>query len=745
LDFAAATGASDTILKAKFKMFSYSKCSTSKSKLCRIKESTGLKQKAIAIALLVLMSSALLFTMSSPVFGQSIGLYIYEVTPQNSYTQIQNCTVHQPVSLIATIGTVNGTYQVYFDKQLVDTGTSQVHFVDSNFTVPELPGGTYNITLVDVGANLNTTYSFPILTQFLITPEVPSAPAQLQEGSSVVLNVTIAGGDVSKTYGAVVSVVLPSPLGTNYTKTISMTTSALGTAQAQVTYPDPSFSPADSSTLFNGTYNVYFNLTQNLAQAKFGVGFTDLTQYHRGDTVQIRALGYAPGQRALVDISYNNVELESQNVTVSDQGVVTSSWLVPSTAALGPYTARISLQASPKAVPDVQTFQVPGYPVTFSAVNLAGEPVPGVVVEAFDQEANQTYSNTTGYTGAATINLEKGSATVNAYYNQVKVGEINSTISGNSSFTISCQLSDLTIKVQDKNGVAIPFVDLNMTFHYVTRDGTAQNGTVIGQTDLTGIYTFNSTFTGISYTVQASKYSKAFNAGNDTISNLPVSPRSQINILCPDKTLSLNIVDYNLAAIPNARITLAEQASGIFYSVTSDISGAARVTVTFGQYNVNVYSESNILLNSTVVTVTSDTQAPIRCILFKLPVSVKVVDYFGNPISNVVVELSRTGVDSVTATTASDGTVTFNNIIGGSVEITAYPSGNQNNFVATNLQVTSPTTVTLTMDKYIVFAGSLVGTSVLATVILLVIVIVLLILAEIYKLTGFKLPRKTQS
>jgi hypothetical protein len=727
-------------------MFSNSKCSTSKSKHYRIKESTGLKQKAITIALLVLMSSALLFTMSSPVFGQSIGLYIYEVTPQNSYTQIQNCTVHQPVSLIATIGSVNGTYQVYFDKQMVDTGISQVHFVDSNFTVPELPDGTYNITLVDVGANLNTTYSFPILTQFLITPEVPSTPAQLQEGSSVILNVTIAGGDASKTYGAEVTVVLPSPLGTNYTKTISITTSALGTAQAQVTYPDPSFSPADSSTLFAGTYHVYFNLTQSLAQSQFNVGFTDLTTYHRGDVVKIRAVGYTPGQTAILSINFNNGVVFTQTDAASDQGIITSSYSIPLAAQMGQYTVTITPQTSPsKGVADVQAFQVPGYPVIFSAVNLAGEPVPNVVVEAFDQVANQTYSNTTDYTGAATISLEKGSAKVDAYYSQVKVGEINSTISGNSSFTISCQLADLTIKVQDKNGVVIPFVDLNMTFHYVTRDGTTQNGTVFGQTDLTGIYTFNSTFTGIGYSVQASKYSKVFNAGNDTLGNLPASPRSQVIILCPDKTLSLNIADYNNAAIPNARITFAEQASGIFYSVTSDSSGAAQVTVTFGQYNVNVYSESNILLNSTVVTVTSDTQTPIRCILYKLPVSVKVVDYFGNPISNVVVELSRTGVDSVTATTSSDGTATFNNIIGGSVEITAYPSGNQNNFVAKNLQVTSPTTVTLTMDKYIVFAGSLVGTSVLATVILLVIVIVLLILAEIYKLTGFKLPRKTQS
>jgi len=725
-------------------MFSNSKCSTSTSKLDCIKESTGLKQKAITIALLVIMSSAILFTFNSPVSGQSIGLYIYEVTPQNSYAQIQNCTVHQPITLVATIGTVNGTYQVYFDTQLVDTGTSQVHFVDSNFTVPELPDNTYNITLVDVSADLNTTYSFPILTQYLITPEVPSAPAQLQEGSSVTFNVTIVGGDASATYGSAVTVVLPSPLGSNFTKTISMTTSALGSAQADVSFPDSTFSPAGSSTLYAGNYNVYFNMTQNLAQSQFAVGFTDLTTYHRGDTVKIRAVGYSPGQTSIVSLNFNNGIIFTETDTASDQGIITTSYSVPLTAQIGQYTFTITPQSSPsKAVADVQAFQVPGYSVTFNSVNLAGEPVAGVILQALDQAANQTYSNTTNYYGSATINLEKGSATVDAYYNQVNVGEITPTISGNGTFTITCQLTDLTIKVQDKNGVAIPFVDLNMTYQYLTTN-TTQTGNAYGQTDLNGLFTFNSTFTKITYTIEASKYGQVFNTGNDTISNLAAVPRSEFNILCPDKTLSLNIVDYNFAAIPNARITLVEQASGIFYSVTSDGNGAAQVTVTFGQYNVNVYSESNVLLNSTVITVTSDAQASVRCTLYKLPVSVKVVDYFGNPISNIVVELTRTDVETVTATTGSDGMATFSNVVGGSVEIVAYQSGNQNSYVATNLQVNSPTTVTLTMSKYVVLAGSLVGTSALAAVILLVIVIVLLILAEIYKLTGFRLTRRSK-
>jgi hypothetical protein len=306
-------------------------------------------------------------------------------------------------------------------------------------------------------------------------------------------------------------------------------------------------------------------------------------------------------------------------------------------------------------------------------------------------------------------------------------------------------LTDLSIKVQDKNGVAIPFVNLNMSFQYVTRAGATQTGTGEGQTDLNGVFAFNSTLTGISYTIDASKYAKVFNANNNTVSSVTAVPTSKVTIICPDETLTLKTVDYRSAVIPNARITLIEQASGIFYSVTTDSSGSAQVTVTFGQYRVSVYTSSNVLLSSTVITVTSNTQSQIQCAIYKLPISVKVVDYFGNPISNINVQLSRTGMDTVSATTQGNGIATFNDVIGGNMEITAYPSGNQNSFVATNLQVDSPTTVTLTMNKYVAFGGSLIETSLLATIILIMLVVVLLIVVEVYRRTGFRLPRKTPS
>jgi len=133
----------------------------------------------------------------------------------------------------------------------------------------------------------------------------------------------------------------------------------------------------------------------------------------------------------------------------------------------------------------------------------------------------------------ATINLEKGNYTVNAYWNQAKVGETQISVNGANTYSVSCRLTDLRIKVQDKNGVDIPFVGLNLTYQYVSRTGQTVAGTATGQTDLSGIYTFNSTLPGIAYSVAASKYGTVFST--TPISALPAQASYEVTILCPTK------------------------------------------------------------------------------------------------------------------------------------------------------------------------------------------------------------------
>jgi len=727
-----------------------SRCSTAARK--RANEATfGLKQKIVTVILLTLMSTALLVLPFSNVLGQSpTGFNILQVTLQGSFTAITSGSVDDPINVIATQYTPGGPYKMWFGDTLVDNNTSTGYYISSNFTIPEVPAGNYTITLLDVTIDQNATFFFDVKTSYIAQPVVPIAPAQLQEGSNLVLNVSITGGQPNTAYAAEITVTLPTSLpasnNANYSRTISFTSSSKGTANAQLAFPDASFQPSGSATIYVGLYSVLFNATQNLAQDQFAIGLTDQTVYHRGDSVKIHAAGYSPGQTGVLAIQLQGGgAVFSQTVTANDQGAISASWSVPSSVVLGEYNVTITPQTNPKAIFDTQIFSVPGFPVGFRALNLAGEAVPGILVEALDKASTTKYNGTTGDNGVTSINIEEGNYTVNTYWNQVNVGELQIAVSGNSSYDIQCRLTDLRVNVQDKNGNAIPFVNIGFSFQYTTRTGETQTGSFSVQTDGLGVYAFNSTLPGINYVVEASKYNVVFNGGNNTVTSLPAQPAFQVTVICPDETLSLKTLDYNLAALPNARIELIEQASGIFYSATTDNTGSTTVQVTFGQYRLRVYTAENILLNETVVGVLSNTQSQIVCSLYNLQVTVMVLDYFGNPISNANVELSRPGMNTQSATTQGDGTVTFNNVIGGAVEITAYPAGNPNSFAATNLQINEPMSVEIKIEKYAALGPILMETSMLAALIIILIAIILFAGIEIYKWKGFKLRRKSES
>lgn len=702
--------------------------------------------------ILALLSTALLSLPLTRVSGQApTGFTILQVTEQGGYSAITSGIVGQPISVIATINTYNGGYKMWFADELVDSGTSAGYYISSNFSIPQMPAGDYNLTLMDVTLNINTTAPFTVETHYGLQILVPLAPALLQEGDNVVLNITVTAGTPNTAYTANVTVKLPEPAATIFERIITLTTSPLGTAQSQLTFPDPSFQPLSGeirspTTIYAGSYDVYFNETENIAQDGFLIGFTEFNSYHRGETMKIRAVGYQPSQTATLTAEYGASSPMTQSVTADDQGVITYAWTIPDDAAIGSYTVNITAHANPKAVPDSAQFTIPGYLVNLRALNLAEEIVPDIFVAALDQATGRTYNGTTDVFGETTIGLEKGNSTLIAYWNDVEVGRLQLTVSGNATRDISCKLANLKIVVQDKNGVVIPFANLNIFYQYTaTRTGIAQTGNVSGQTDLTGTTSFNSTLPGITYTINASKFGVVFNMGNNTVSNLPAQPTVQVTILCPDETLTLTTVDYDRATLPNARIELIEQASGIFYGATTDSNGKATVQVTFGQYRLRVYTSDNILLDESIINVISNTQREVRCALYNLDITVKVVDYFGNPVSGVTVQLSRTGMSTQTATTQGDGTWTFSRVIGGNVEITAFPAGNEKAFVARYLRVESPTTVQLQMANYVSLGGMLVDLGALASIIIIIVVVLLFVILEVFRRRGFKLRRHSES
>ena len=702
-------------------------------------EQSGLNKKIVAVPLLVLMSFAVALTPSDHVFGQNqnLGVTIYQVSPAGSNVSNGTSTLTGPVgyalNLQGTIYTSNGAYQVIFANQVVASGTSNGYYVNANFSVPEIPSGTYALRLRDVPVNVNSTEDdFQVTTVYSIN----AVPSQVQEGSSVVFNVAVTGGNPTVAYNANVSVVLPSPLNTEYSKIVSLgTPNQKGTVNAQVTYPDSSFQPNGSLTDYAGLYTIYFNQSVSLAQNQFSVGFLDSTTYHRGQTVTIRATGYQPNQAATLSITSvaNGATLDSESLTASDAGVISTTWVVSSNAAIGDNTVKISPQGTQKSIQDSQTFSIIGYAIKIKTVNLANEIVPQIRVQALDESTNTAYNSTSGADGIANLNLETGTQFLTAFWNGVDVGETNITVTGDGTFSLQCQLTDLKIIVQNENGILVPFVNLTVTYRYQpSSGGSSQIGNVSGQTDPSGSFTLDSALTGISYTINAALYNRVFNSANNTVNNLPAQAVSEVVIICPTEALTINVVGYDQAAIPGARIELVELTSGLFYTASTDSSGSVTSQVTFGMYRVRIYKD-NILINETNIEAFSESQKQIRCTLYGIQVSVSVVDFFGRPIPNANVTLNGPETERFSAVTQGDGTVTFSNVIGGDMQIVAFAPGAQNGYQAVTLTVNQPTSVQIKIDRYIALGSLLIQTSSLIAIAVILVAVILFAAVEIYR------------
>ncbi len=670
--------------------------------------------------MLVFMAFAVFMPLGALAQNSNLGVNILQVTPTSA-----TGPVGSTVSVIGTIYTSNGSYQLILGRNVVASGQADGYYVDANFTVPESTAGPFALILRDMAININSTgQQFSITTGYSIS----ASPASVQEGGGLSVTVKVLAAQLGATYGAQISIVLPSPVSTTYTKTVSLGAgNQIGTASATVSFPDSTFQPSGSTTAYAGTYQVYFNQSQSLAQTQFTVNFLDRTTYHRGDTVTVTAPGYQPNQGATITAtsSSTGTNIESASVTASADGVISTSFVIPSNAPVGDYTIRISPSGTQKAIQDSQTFTIAGYAVTVKTVNLAGEVVPDVDIQVLDTSTNTPYKATSGADGTALFKLEKGTYALTAYWNGVNVGASNVTVTGDGAFTLSCQLSDIKFTVKNTDGIAMPFVNLNIVYNY----GSGKSGSVAGQTNPSGSYTLKSTLAQASYRIDASIYGQVFNAGNNSVGSLPTQATAEVVIICPSENFTVNVVGYNQEPIPSARIELVELSNGLFYSTTTDSSGVASLQPTFGSYRARVYKD-NVLVNEINLQVFNSSQRNIRCTLYGIQLKVSVVDLFGVPVSKVNVTLN--GPEKVSQLTGSDGVATFNNIIGGNMQIIAQASGNQEAYQAVTLTVSEPSSVQVKMEKYVAFGSMLVPATLLITVIIIVAAVIAFLVVELY-------------
>jgi hypothetical protein len=685
--------------------------------------------KTAYAALLVALVGVSLILIALPPAGGQLGLNILQVQPTEA-------AARQTVNVQGTINTSNGPYRLFLGNTLVTMGNAEGFYVNANFTVPEIPGGTYTMILRDSTTNQMANSNFIVKTGYFITPMIPASPEQLQEGDDVAINVTVAGGLPDMTYAANVTVTLPEPLQTSYSQVINLAlTSSTGTASAKVTFPSGAFQPSGSYTGFAGSYNVYFNKTQDLASDNFSVGFTDATEYHRGQLVSIHAVSYEASQSATIKITNQATGgvADTFAVTASGEGAITASYTVPNNAEIGKYQISITPNGTQKRKADVQNYTVPGYPVTFRTVNLAGDTVPQILIEAVDPVNNALYSAISNNDGLAKLSLESGDHNITAYWNGVKVAQVSISVTGKSQLDLTCELTNLKVTVQDKNGFRIPDVSLKISYTYITtKDGVSQTGSHSGETDITGTFYLNSTLPKITYTVNASVYGRVFNSGNSTFSDILAVPTYSVVLLFPSENITLTTLDYNHHAIVNARLTLGEITSGILYVASTDSHGSAQVEAAFGVYELKVY-HGTVLLNQTIIEVFSNVQRSVVCVLYNLPVSVQVVDYLGQHIPGMNVVYRGPDGTAQSKTTQEDGVAVFDNVIGGDAQITVYANGQDSNYEALNVQVTSPEPVQVKMGQSILIAGILVDISGFVTAIVILVIMVLFLLFELYQ------------
>ncbi len=675
-----------------------------------------MNHKIVAVSILFVLAFSIL-TLPLATLGQnSMGINILQLTPTDAAG-----SKGESVNLIGTIYSSNGSYQIFIGKTMVAQGTAEGYYVDANFTVPELPAASYALILRDVKINVNASDTFTVQSGYAITP----SSSAIQEGGSVSLTAAVYGGSLGTSYGATVTVTSPS--GTTYTATTNLgTPDVQGTASKTLTFPSSDFSSTGDTTA-SGTYQL--SLNSSMATNSFNVNILDQSTYHRGQTMTIRAIGYTPDSAATITIAGSSGTIETLSVTANSSGVIQTTWTVASSTPIGDCSVKIS--GSGKSTEDKQTFTVSGYSVTIKVVNLSGTAVPGINVECIDSATGTKTNQTSDASGQATFGLETGEHKLTAYWNSVKVGETDITVTGDGTFTLTCQLSDMKITVKSKDGTPIPFVDLAISYQHQGGSGSST-----GQTGPAGSYTLASTVAGATYTIAASLYGQTFNSGNNTAVSQSTAT-TQVTIICPTETLTLTVTGYNNQAISGAKVELVEVTNGLFYSATAGNDGVANLEATFGTYRQRIYKD-NALISETTQELFASNQKIVRCTIYGIDLSVKVVDLFGSPISNAQVTIN--GAQQTSASTASDGKATFGSIIGGDMQIVTQIQGTNGASQAIAVYVNEPTTVEMKLQNYVSVGGMLMQASTLTTIILVLVIAVIFVIIEVVRRKKPNLP-----
>jgi hypothetical protein len=618
----------------------------------------------------------------------------------------------------ASLATVNGTYEIRYDGRSVANGNASANSVITTITIPDATSGAHNVTIEDLATNETADSTFTITTAYYI--ETPTNATIIQENDTVPITVNITGGDSAAIEVGNIMVLPPTNLV--YMAAANVALSTYGNGTTTINYPSDFTTGANTS--FVGDYGVYYNTT--LSNSTFTVGLTNATTYHRNQIVNIKA---AYGPEELVTLNINGGETSLAVNTTDPTGLVNYNWTVPADALIGSYNIKIvSVNGTTKKSPvDTENFTIPGFTVNATARNLANETVQSVTVQAYEG-STLTDEAITSSDGLATLQLEIGNFTCRGYFRDAVVGEQTIQINDTLAFDLSCNLTNLRIHiVAQVNGAEISIPDARV---YTTPD----NETYL--TDINGTAILNSLLPNAAFTVNSTRYGTTFNMTD--ISTLLINGNLtawyDLKITVPNLNLQVNVTKAGGQAFSNARVKTQDLVGSPLFEGNADDNGIITFIAPFGQYRLQILDNNGIVLNETTVSLFGDQNATIRCDLFDITITVQVLDYFGQGISGASVRLQGDAQPAVSATTQSDGTATFNNIIGGSMQTTVFIGDSSTPVAAQGFAAThSPTNIPIKINKYVVLAGMLIEANQLAIMILIALAIVVLLVIEIIR------------
>ncbi len=661
------------------------------------------------LAILAMISAIALSTLSSLhlVQGQT---QIVSLTPLFG-------NVGTDVRVLGEIVTPDGNFSVFFDEAEVTQGIAEGNVVNVSFSVLNTFSGDHTVTLVGTETNETATATFRVTPLYSLEVGAPDIPEQLQESDEISISINVTGGERDATLAA--NITVQASTNASYASIFNFTTSSLGAGEATVTYPR-GFS-AGANTDFVGDYNVYLNGT--IRNATFTVGLTNSTEYHRLQTLNVKASGYKTNENVTLTISNLTETVHEANLTAVDGILQYAEWSVPANASMGLYTVNItsiSANATTKVPPDFQDFLVPGFDVNVTTMNLAGEPVPNLQLRVL--EADKHLENITSNSeGRLRLELEVGNYTLEGYYRSTYVGERWIYVTNASSLELTYNLTSIRVHVQDREGHSIPEVRLDLS----------QNGVLLlqGDTDRDGIGILYSLLPDMAYTLNSSRYNMNFS--ETTVQQLPTIDWFNLTVICPSVSLHVNATGAEGLLIDSATVRAFELMGGINYEANI-VGGSAELNCTFGRYSVEVYVDG-VRLNGTTVDLFSNRNLSMVCRYYGLRISVQVIDYFGQVIPGATVSLEQRSLPPLSSETGADGLAVLDNIIGGDLKISVYLKGETLPCVETVLFAESSRTIPVKIEKYVLFAGAIVETSHLTTLLVIVAAIVLVLFIEVFR------------